>query len=75
MEVGELRLVAPDERISGPGTSVVMAAFTHLNPEGSRFSDGTYGVFWDGREVGWIYEKRFLSSTRLGPGRRRGPPT
>jgi hypothetical protein len=24
----------------------VMAAFTHLNPEGSRFSDGTYGVYY-----------------------------
>jgi RES domain len=23
-----------------------MAAFTHLNPEGSRFSDGTYGVYY-----------------------------
>jgi RES domain-containing protein len=23
-----------------------MAAFTHLNPQGSRFSDGNYGVFY-----------------------------
>jgi hypothetical protein len=23
-----------------------MAAFTHLNPEGSRFSDGRYGVYY-----------------------------
>jgi hypothetical protein len=23
-----------------------MAAFTHLNPEGSRFSDGSYGVYY-----------------------------
>ena len=35
----------PEDRISGPGASLVMAAFTHLNPNGSRFSDGTYGVF------------------------------
>ena len=44
-EVGDIRLVPEHERISGPGTSVIMAAFTHLNPQGSRFSDGTYGVF------------------------------
>lgn len=45
-EVGDIRLVPPEERISGPGTSIIMAAFTHLNPEGSRFTDGTYGVFY-----------------------------
>lgn len=45
-EVGDIRLVPEHERISGPGTSVIMAAFTHLNPQGSRFSDGTYGVFY-----------------------------
>jgi RES domain len=27
-----------------------MAAFTHLNPKGSRFSDGSYGVYYVGRE-------------------------
>ena len=45
-EVGDIRLVPEHERISGPGTSVIMAAYTHLNPQGSRFSDGTYGVFY-----------------------------
>ena len=32
----------PEERVkSGPGASCyVMAAFTHINPKGSRFSDG-----------------------------------
>ena len=45
-EVGDIRLVPPAERISGPGTSIIMAAFTHLNPDGSRFSDGSYGVFY-----------------------------
>lgn len=45
-EVGELALVPADERVSGPGATVIMAAFTHLNPEGSRFSNGTYGVFY-----------------------------
>ena len=45
-EIGELALVRPEERVSGPGATPVMAAFTHLNPEGSRFSDGSYGVYY-----------------------------
>lgn len=45
-ELGELRLVAPEERVSGAGATPVMAAFTHLNPDGSRFSDGSYGVYY-----------------------------
>ena len=45
-EIGELALVPKEERLTGPGATPVMAAFTHLNPEGSRFSDGTYGVYY-----------------------------
>lgn len=45
-ELGELTLVPREERVTGPGATPVMAAFTHLNPEGSRFSDGTYGVYY-----------------------------
>jgi hypothetical protein len=45
-ELGELQLVPPRERVTGPGSTVVMAAFTHLNPEGSRFSNGSYGVYY-----------------------------
>lgn len=50
-EVGDIRLVPEHERTSGPGTSVIMAAFTHLNPQGSRFSDGTYGVFYAANDL------------------------
>jgi len=45
-EVGELTLVAPAERIAGPGSTPIMASFTHLNPNGSRFSAGAYGVYY-----------------------------
>jgi hypothetical protein len=45
-EIGQLELVPRARRVSGPGTQTVMAAFTHINPDGSRFSDGTYGVFY-----------------------------
>jgi hypothetical protein len=50
-EANTMKLVPPDRRISGPGSTPVMAAFTHLNPEGSRFSDGTWGVFYAARNV------------------------
>lgn len=49
--VGEIRLVAPGERVSGPGASYVMAAFTHRNPRGSRFSDGAFGVYYAARTL------------------------
>ena len=44
--LGALSLVPPTDRVSGPGATLIMAAFTHLNPEGSRFSDGSYGVYY-----------------------------
>ncbi|MDP9025784.1 MAG: RES family NAD+ phosphorylase, partial [Candidatus Eremiobacteraeota bacterium] len=43
-EAGELAMVRPHDRIAGAGTTPVMAAFTHTMP--SRFSDGSYGVFY-----------------------------
>jgi RES domain len=45
-EVGDISLVGPEDRVSGPGTTPIMAAFTHLNPEGDRFTNGDYGVFY-----------------------------
>jgi hypothetical protein len=50
-EVGLLELVPPEDRLAGPGTSAIMAAFTHLNPAGSRFSDGSYGVYYAGNTL------------------------
>lgn len=50
-EVGDIQLVPLEERVSGPGSSIIMAAFTHLNPAGSRFTDGTYGVFYSAKEL------------------------
>ncbi|MFL5287188.1 MAG: RES family NAD+ phosphorylase [Rhodopila sp.] len=49
-EVGEIALVAPEDRVSGPGASYVMASFTHINRKGSRFSDGTFGVYYAAAE-------------------------
>ena len=50
-ETGNLNLVPHEDRISGPGTSPIMAAFTHLNPDGDRFTDGSYGVFYAGNTL------------------------
>jgi hypothetical protein len=62
-EVGELDLVPADERCFGPGCGPIMAAFTHLNPAGSRFSDGSYGVFYCARE-----RKTAIAETRYHAG-------
>lgn len=56
-EMGDLHLVPPERRVSGPGTTPVMAAFTHLNPEGSRFSDGSWGVFYAAHSVATAVEE------------------
>lgn len=45
-ELGQLSLVPPAERVTGQGATLIMAAFTHLNPLGSRFCDGSWGVYY-----------------------------
>ena len=68
-EVGDITLVPPEDRVSGPGSSPIMAAFTHLNPEGDRFTTGTYGVFYAGRTIDTAiaetryHRTRFLQAT------------
>src|SRR5688572_28720107 len=48
-EIGEIRLVPEARRIVGLNSSYVMAPFTHINPKGSRFSAGAYGVYYAAR--------------------------
>jgi hypothetical protein len=72
-EIGELRLVAPEERVFGPGASYIMAPFAHPTPGGSRFSDGSYGVYYAGRDRATAvaetkyHRARFLSYTNERP--------
>jgi len=49
-ELGQIDLVPKERRISGPGTTPIMAAFTHANPDGSRFSPGGFGVYYASRQ-------------------------
>ncbi len=70
---GALQLVPPARRLSGPGSTPVMAAFTHLDPQGSRFSDGSWGVFYAAHSVATAVEEtvfhrqRFLAATTEPP--------
>jgi hypothetical protein len=69
-QLGALALIPPERRVSGPGTTPIMAAFTHLNPEGSRFSDGSFGVYYASRELDTAiretvhHRERFMARTR-----------
>ena len=52
-EIGAIHLVPPARRVSGPGGSWVMAPFCHVSRDRpSRFSDGSYGVYYAGNRFG-----------------------
>lgn len=70
---GDIALVAPKDRVSGRGSSVVMAAFTHIGHP-SRFSDGSFGVYYAARALETAVREtayhrgKFLAATREAPG-------
>lgn len=72
-ELGELSLVPDEERLYGPGTTPIMAAFTHLNPQGSRFTDGSFGVYYAAKTIQtavtetMYHRARFLAATKEPP--------
>ena len=69
-ELGQIERVALGDRIFGPGSGPIMAAFTHINTEGSRFSDGSFGVFYAARDRATAvaetryHHARFLAATQ-----------
>jgi hypothetical protein len=70
-ENGEAPVMSDSDRVHGPGASIVMAAFTH-NGWPSRFSDGSYGIYYAAhsletavRETAY-HRGRFLASTSEG---------
>jgi len=71
-ELGQIERVPPAQRLYGPGSGPIMAAFAHVNLDGSRFSDGSYGVFYAARERATAvaetryHHARFLAATAQG---------
>lgn len=67
-EVGDLSGILPEDRLSGRGSTPVMAAFTHTG-QPNRFTDGRYGVYYGANSLGTaiaetVYHRElFLSAT------------
>lgn len=70
---GDINLIKPEDRVTGRGSSVVMAAFTHIGKP-SRFTDGSYGVYYAARSLETAVRETahhraiFLAATREPPG-------
>jgi RES domain-containing protein len=72
-EAGDISLVPQDECVFGPGTTPIMSAFTHPNPQGSRFADSSYGVYYASLSIDTavaetaFHKERFLRATHEAP--------
>ena len=72
-ELGQIQLVPPGERVVGPGAGYVMAAFTHVAPDGGRFNDPTFGAYYAARSLETAvaetsyHRARFLRATAEPP--------
>jgi RES domain len=73
--LGNLELVPAHRRVAGTGASYLMAPFTHVSPDRpSRFSDGSFGVLYVGREFETAlfetlhHHARFMADTNEAPG-------
>lgn len=64
-EAGEISLVPAGDLISGPGTTPIMAAFTHLYPNGSRFSDGSFGIYYAAKDLATAIKETIYHRERL----------
>jgi hypothetical protein len=69
-ELGDLSLIPPERVITGSNSWWVISAFTHINPEGDRFTDGTYGAYYAAnnfltslKEKAYGLTKKFMSAT------------
>lgn len=71
-QIGELCLVTPEDRVCGPGSSIVMAAFTHIGKP-SRFTNGSFGVYYASLEQDTaisetvFHREKFLAATSEDP--------
>lgn len=73
-EVGDISLVTKSDRVSGNGSTAIMAAFTHVSTaRSSRFTDGTFGIYYAAKELETAvkekayHSEKFLSYTNEPP--------
>lgn len=70
---GDLSLIPEGERQFGQGTTPIMASFTHRSPDGSRFTNGSYGVYYAANSINTAlaetryHRERFLQRTDESP--------
>jgi hypothetical protein len=70
---GDIRLIPVSDRVSGPGATWVMAPFAYVNAAGSRFSDGTYGVYYAGKDLQTAITETAFHFARYARDARDGP--
>lgn len=62
-QAGVIDRVHPEDRVSGPGSTPLMAAFTHIG-RASRYTDGSYGVYYCANSLdAALAETRFHQET------------
>ncbi len=73
--IGNIDLIPEHRRVSGPGSSYLMAPLTHISTDRpSRFSDGTFGVLYLAQAFEtalfetMYHHARFMAATREAPG-------
>jgi hypothetical protein len=72
-DLGPVARIPPAERVVGAGASVIMAPFAHPNPDGSRFSDGRFGVFYAAHRLPTAiaevryHRERFMAASHEAP--------
>jgi hypothetical protein len=69
-EIGDVTLIPPKRMVTGSNSWWVTSAFTHIMPQGSRFTDGTYGAYYAAhdfqtalREKAYGFTKQFMKAT------------
>lgn len=69
-EVGAIHALPPEERVTGACAGYIMVSYTHLAPDGARFSTPQFGAFYAARTLETaiaetVYHRaRFLAATR-----------
>jgi RES domain-containing protein len=72
-EAGDLGRIPPEDRVTGPGASFIMAPFVRVAAPGGRFNTADFGAFYAAKELATALEETkyhralFLSYTREPP--------